>query len=86
MKNIKKWFSEIGAAGRLKLGSENHERFKQIAANTIEAETVETSKPAPTEEQFAALIEAVSTGMKEVAEVLEAYALTEEQAAEINAL
>ena len=86
MEEYKKWFSEIGAAGRLKLGSENHERFKQIAANTIEAETVETPKPTPTEEQFAALVEAVSTGMKEVAEVLEAYTLTEEQAAEINAL
>lgn len=82
----KKWFSEIGATGRLKLGSENHERLKQIAENTIEAETVETSKPTPTEEQFAALVEAVSTGVKEVAEVLEQYALTEEQAAEINAL
>ena len=86
MEEYKKWFSELGAAGRLKLGSENHERLKQIAENTIEAETVETSKPTPTEEQFAALIEAVSTGGKEVAEVLEEYALTEEQAAEINAL
>lgn len=46
----------------------------------------EPTKPTPTEEQFAALIEAVSTGMKEVADVLEEYALTEEQAAEINAL
>ena len=46
----------------------------------------EATKPTPTEEEFAALVEAVSTGMKEVAEVLEAYALTEEQAAEINAL
>ena len=78
--------SELGAASRLKLGSENHERLKQIAENTIEAEAVETSKPTPTEEQFAALIEAVSTGVKEVSEVLEQYALTEEQAAEINAL
>ena len=86
MEEYKKWFSEIGAAGRLKLGSENHERLKKIAENTIEAETVETSKPTPTEEQFAALIEAVSTGVKGVAEVLEEYALTEEQAAEINAL
>lgn len=86
IEEYKKWFSEIGATGRLKLGSENHERFKQIAANTIEAETAETLKPAPTEEQFAALVEAVSTGMKEVAEVLGEYALTEEQAAEINAL
>lgn len=86
MEEYKKWFSELGAAGRLKLGSENHERLKQIAENTIEAEAVETSKPTPTEEQFAALIEAVSTGVKEVSEVLEAYALTEEQAAEINAL
>ncbi|WP_304678854.1 phage recombination protein Bet [Neisseria bergeri] len=86
MEEYKKWFTQIGAAGRLNLGSENHERFKQIAANTIEAETVEPSKPAPTEEQFTALVEAVSTGMNEVAEVLEAYTLTEEQAAEINAL
>lgn len=86
MEEYKKWFSELGAAGRLKLGSENHERLKKIAENTIEAEAVETSKPTPTEEQFAALIEAVSTGGKEVAEVLEEYALTEEQAAEINAL
>lgn len=43
-------------------------------------------KPTPTEEEFSALVEAVSTGMKEVAEVLEEYALTEEQAAELNAL
>ena len=86
IEEYKQWFSEIGATGRLKLGSENHERLKKIAENTIEAETVETSKPTPTEEQFAALIEAVSTGVKEVSEVLEAYALTEEQAAEINAL
>ena len=86
IEEYKKWFSEIGAAGRLKLGSENHERLKKIAENTIEAEAVETSKPTPTEEQFAALIEAVSTGVKEVAEVLEEYALTEEQAAEINTL
>lgn len=86
IEEYKKWFSEIGATGRLKLGSENHERLKKIAENTIEAEAVETSKPTPTEEQFAALIEAVSTGVKEVSEVLEAYALTEEQAAEINAL
>lgn len=85
IEEYKKWFSEIGATGRLKLGSENHERLKKIAENTIEAETVETLKPTPTEEQFAALIEAVSTGVKEVSEV-EAYALTEEQAAEINAL
>lgn len=86
IEEYKKWFSEIGATGRLKLGSENHERLKKIAENTIEAEAVETSKPTPTEEQFTALIEAVSTGVKEVSEVLEAYALTEEQAAEINAL
>lgn len=86
IEEYKKWFSEIGATGRLKLGSENHERLKKIAENTIEAKTVETSKPTPTEEQFAALIEAVSTGMKEVADVLEEYSLTEEQAAEINAL
>lgn len=86
IEEYKKWFSEIGATGRLKLGSENHERLKKIAENTIEAEAVETSKPTPTEEQFAALIEAVSIGVKEVAEVLEEYSLTEEQKAEINAL
>lgn len=86
IEEYKKWFSEIGAAGRLKLGSENHEMLKKIAENTIEAETVETSKPTPTEEQFAALVEAISTGVKEVDEVLRDYALTEEQAAEINAL
>ena len=51
-----------------------------------EVTTETTTKPTPTEEQFAALVEAVSTGIKEVAEVLEEYALTEEQAAEINAL
>lgn len=48
--------------------------------------TETTTKPTPTEEQFAALVEAVSTGVKEISEVLEEYALTEEQAAEINAL
>lgn len=52
-----------------------------------EPEPVEEAlKPTPTEEQFAALVEAVSTGVKEVAEVLEEYALTEEQKEEINAL
>lgn len=86
IEEYKKWFSDIGVAGRLKLGSENHERFKQIAENTITADVVEQTKPTPTEEKFAALVEAVSTGMKEVSEVLEEYALTEEQAAEINAL
>lgn len=86
IEEYKKWFSDIGAAGRLKLGSENHERFKQIAENTITADVVEQTKPTPTEEQFAALVEAVSTGVKEVADVLEEYALTEEQKAEINAL
>lgn len=86
IEEYKKWFSDIGAAGRLKLGSENHERFKQIAENTITADVVEQTKPTPTEEQFAALVEAVSTGVKEVAEVLETYNLTDEQKAEINAL
>lgn len=86
IEEYKKWFSEIGATGRLKLGSENHDRLKKIAENTIEAETVETSKPTPTEELFESLVYAVSTGVKEVSEVLEEYALTEEQAAEINAL
>lgn len=86
IEEYKKWFSDIGAAVRLKLGSENHERFKQIAENTINADSVDTAKPTPSEEQFAALVEAVSTGIKEVAEVLEEYALTEEQKAEINAL
>lgn len=46
----------------------------------------EAPKPTPTEEQFAALVEAISTGVKEVDEVLEEYALTDEQKAEINAL
>lgn len=86
VEEYKKWFTDIGAAGRLKLGSENHERFKQIAENTITANVVEPTKPTPTEEEFSALVEAVSTGMKEVSEVLETYNLTEEQAAEINAL
>jgi len=86
IEEYKKWFTDIGAAGRLKLGSENHERFKQIAENTITANVVEPTKPTPTEEEFSALVEAVSTGMKEVSEVLETYNLTEEQAAEINAL
>ena len=53
---------------------------------TPPAPTIDTTKPTPTEEQFAALVEAVSTGVKEVAEVLEEYALTDEQKAEINAL
>ena len=47
--------------------------------------TTEPTKPTPTEEQFAALVEAVSMGVKEVDEVLEQYALTEEQVAEIKA-
>ncbi|MGP1364763.1 hypothetical protein [Neisseria sicca] len=46
----------------------------------------EAPQPTPTEEQFAALVEAVSTGVKEVAEVLKTYNLTDEQKAEINAL
>ena len=71
IEEYKKWFSDIGAAGRLKLGSENHERFKQIAENTITADVVEQTKPTPSEELFAALVEAVSTGVKEVADVLE---------------
>lgn len=86
IEEYKKWFANIGAAGRLKLGSENHERFKQIAENTITADAVEQTKPTPSEELFAGLVEAVSIGMKEVAEVLEEYALTDEQKAEINAL
>lgn len=86
IEEYKKWFSDIGAAGRLKLGSENHERFKQIAENTITADVVEQTKPTPSEELFAALVEAVSTGVKEVAEVFEEYALTDEQKAEINDL
>lgn len=86
IEEYKKWFSDIGAAGRLKLGSENHERFKQIAENTITADVVEQTKPTPSEELFAALVEAVSTGVKEVAEVLETYNLTDEQKVEINAL
>ena len=86
IEEYKKWFSDIGAAGRLKLGSENHERFKQIAENTITADVVEQTKPTPSEELFAALVEAISTGMKEVSAVLEEYNLTDEQKAEINAL
>ena len=86
VEEYKKWFTDIGAAGRLKLGSENHERFKQIAENTITADVVEPTKPTPSEELFAGLVEAVSTGVKEVAEVFEEYSLTEEQAAEINDL
>lgn len=86
IEEYKKWFSDIGAAGRLKLGSENHERFKQIAENTINANSVDTAKPTPSEELFIALVEAISTGVKDVAEVLEEYNLTEEQKAEINAL
>lgn len=86
IEEYKKWFSDIGAAGRLKLGSENHERFKQIAENTINADSVDTAKPTPSEELFIALVEAISTGVKDVAEVLETYNLTEEQKAEINAL
>ena len=50
------------------------------------ATTETTTKPTPTEEQFAALLEAVSTGVKEVSEVLENYNLTDEQKTEINAL
>ena len=86
IEEYKKWFSDIGAAGRLKLGSENHERFKQIAENTITADVVEQTKPTPSEEEFTALVEAVSTGVKEVSVVLETYNLTDEQKAEINAL
>lgn len=86
IEEYKKWFTDIGAAGRLKLGSENHERFKQIAENTITADVVEQTKPTVSEEIFAVLLEAVSTGVREVADVLEEYALTDEQKAEINAL
>lgn len=86
IEEYKKWFSDIGAAGRLKLGSENHERFKQIAENTINADSVDTAKPTPSQELFESLVYAISTGVKEVAEVLETYNLTDEQKAEINAL
>jgi len=86
IEEYKKWFSDIGAAGRLKLGSENHERFKQIAENTITADVVEQTKPTVSEEIFAVLLEAVSTGVREVADVLEEYELNDEQKAEINAL
>lgn len=51
-----------------------------------EVTTETTTKPTPTEEQFAELVEAVSTGVKEVSDVLENYNLTDEQKAEINAL
>lgn len=86
IEEYKKWFADIGAAGRLKLGIENHERFKQIAENTITADVVDQTKTTPSEELFAALVEAVSTGVKEVADVLEEYELNDEQKAEINAL
>lgn len=86
IEEYKKWFSDIGAAGRLKLGSENHERFKQIAENTINADSVDTAKPTPSQELFESLVYAISTGVKEVAEVLDEYNLTDEQKAEINAL
>lgn len=86
IEEYKKWFSAIGASGRLKLGTDNHERLKQIAENTITAEVVEAVKPTPTEEEFAALVEAVSTGMKEVADVLNTYDLTEAQRLEIESL
>lgn len=86
IEEYKKWFTDIGAAGRLKLGSENHERFKKIAENTITTDVVEQTKPTPSEELFAALVEAVSTGAKEVSDVLENHNLTDEQKAEINAL
>ncbi len=86
IEEYKKWFSDIGAAGRLKLGSENHERFKQIAENTINADSVDTAKPTPSQELFESLVYAISTGVKEVSEVLEEYALTDEQKAEIKAL
>lgn len=69
------------------MGSKKSDEQALVAAfQNQQAKTVEATKPTPTEEQFAALVEAVSTGVKEVADVLEEYALTEGQAAEINAL
>lgn len=61
----------------------------------VEAQPVEKANPEPVEEApkqtvseelFETLVNAVSTGEKEVAEVLETYNLTDEQKAEINAL
>lgn len=69
------------------MGSKKSDEQALVAAfQNQQAKTAEATKPTPTEEQFAALVEAVSTGMKEVAEVLENYNLTDEQKAEINAL
>jgi hypothetical protein len=61
----------------------------------VEAQPDEKANPEPeeeapkqtvSEELFETLVNAVSTGVKEVAEVLENYNLTDEQKAEINAL
>lgn len=61
----------------------------------VEAQPVEKTNPEPVEEApkqtvseelFETLVNAVSTGEKEVSEVLETYNLTDEQKAEINAL
>lgn len=51
-----------------------------------QAKTAEPAKPTPTEEQFAVLVEAVSTGVKEVDAILENYNLTDEQKEEIKSL
>ena len=66
--------------------TKSDEQALVAAFQNQQAQPAEPTKPTPTEEQFAALVEAISTGVKEVAEVLEEYVLTEEQAAEINAL
>lgn len=69
------------------MGSKKSDEQALVAAfQNQQAQTAEPTKPTPTEEQFAALVEAVSTGVKEVAEVLETYNLTDEQKAEINTL
>ena len=60
-----------------------------VDGNAVKAKPepiTEPTKPTVSEEIFAVLLEAVSTGEREVADVLEEYALTEEQKAEINAL
>lgn len=69
------------------MGSKKSDEQALVAAfQNQQAQTAEPTKPTPTEEQFAALVEEVSTGMKEVSDVLENYNLTDEQKAEINTL
>lgn len=69
------------------IGSKKSDEQALVAAfQNQQAKTAEATKPTPTEEQFAELVEAVSTGEKEVSDVLENYNLTDKQKAEINAL